>query len=183
MIKIVLAAAAAVALNCPALAADHASRLPLRQPAGAADFVALDRAGARALVDPAAAGQPTVIALWASDCVHCKKNFRRLADLSRSNRDLRVVTVATEPGSAELARLLEAAGVKGPRYAYGSDAPEALAYALDPAWRGELPRTLLLDGKGGRVAVSGVLDEAALRGPLGLTPAKEPAPAGQAVRR
>lgn len=137
-------------------------------PALAADFTALDRAGARNLVNPAAQSRPTAIALWSSDCVHCKKNLHLLGELARADKRLQVVTVATEPESPELAKLLETTGVKGARYAYGSDAPEALAYALDPAWRGELPRTLLLDGKGGRVAVSGVLDEAALRNSLGL---------------
>lgn len=136
-------------------------------PAGAGGFVPLDRAAARALVDPSAHKQPTVIALWSSDCVHCKKNLRFLADLARSRKALRVITVATEPESAELGRLLDATGIRGSRYAYGSDSPEALAYALDPAWRGELPRTLLLDGKGGRTAVSGTLEEATLGGLLG----------------
>ena len=153
MKKTFIAAAAALFFTLPALAAG---------------FTALDKAGARTLVDSAAHGKPTVIALWSSDCVHCKKNLRLLASLARSDRQVQVVTVATEPESPELARLLDASGVKGARYAYGSDAPEALAYALDPAWRGELPRTLLLDGKGGRVAVSGVLDETALRSSLGL---------------
>ncbi|MBS1190032.1 MAG: hypothetical protein H6R10_1824 [Rhodocyclaceae bacterium] len=138
--------------------------------AGAAGFTALDRAAARRLVDPAAHSRPTVIALWSSDCVHCKKNLRLLADLSRSSGPFQVVTVATEPESPDHAKMLDAAGIQGTRYAYGSDMPEALAYALDPAWRGELPRTLFLDGKGGRTAVSGVLDEAALRSRLGLTP-------------
>lgn len=145
-----------------------AAALLLSHSALAAGFAALDKAGARTLVDPAAHDKPTVIALWSSDCVHCKKNLRLLASLARTDRQVQVVTVATEPESPEVARLLDASGVKGARYAYGSDSPEALAYALDPAWRGELPRTLLLDGKGGRVAVSGVLDEAALRGSLGL---------------
>jgi len=141
--------------------------------AGAAGFAPLDRAGARALVNPAAHGRPTAIALWSSDCIHCKKNLRVLADLARRHKDLQVITVATEPGSPELAPILDATGIRGSRrYAYGDESPEALAFALDPAWRGELPRTLLLDGKGGRAAVSGVLDEAGFRGPLGLPPAR-----------
>ncbi|MGE5490471.1 MAG: TlpA family protein disulfide reductase [Actinomycetota bacterium] len=153
MTKILFAAATALCLALPAMAAD---------------FISLDRAGARALVDPSAHGRPTAIALWSSDCVHCKKNLRLLGSLARNNKQLQVMTVATEPESPELATFLDGTGVKGTRYAYGSDAPEALAYALDPAWRGELPRTLLLDGKGGRVAISGILDEAALRQSLGL---------------
>lgn len=40
--------------------------------------------------------------------------------------------------------------------------------AAEPAWRGELPRTLLFDGRGSRQAASGAIDEATLRHKLGL---------------
>ena len=91
-----------------------------------------------------------------------------LAALPRADRRLKVVTVATEAESPTLAPLLEKTGISGLRYAYGADNPEALAYALDPAWAGELPRTLLFDGKGGRRAVSGALTEAQVREALGV---------------
>lgn len=137
-------------------------------PAAAAGFSSLDRETARRLADPQAHRQPTVVALWSSDCVHCKKNLGLLAALARADRRLKVVTVATEAESPALAPLLEKTGISGLRYAYGADNPEALAYALDPAWAGELPRTLLFDGKGGRRAVSGALTEAQVREALGV---------------
>lgn len=136
--------------------------------AQATAFLALDKATARKLVDPAAYRQPTVVALWSSDCVHCKKNFKLFSVLGRQDKTLRIVSVATEPESSELASHLAVLPDSSPRYAYGSDAAEALAFALDPEWRGELPRTLLFDGKGGRKAVSGVLDETMVRKALGL---------------
>ncbi len=144
----------------------------LALPAGAGGFSPLDRAAARELTDPGRHRQPTVVALWSSDCVHCKKNLGLFATLAKADRRLRVVTVATEPESPALTPLLERTGVPGERFAYGGDNPEALAYALDPAWAGELPRTLLFDGKGGRTAASGVLDEARVRAALGLAPAR-----------
>lgn len=153
MMKTCLAAFAAIVLSLPA---------------AAAGFIPLDRAAARTLVDPAAHKQPTVIALWSADCVHCKKNLRFLAGMARTSKQVRIITVATEPESAELASLLDATGIPGKRYAYGSDSPEAVAFALDPAWRGELPRTLLLNGKGGRKAISGTLNEADMNTHLGL---------------
>ena len=52
--------------------------------------------------------------------------------------------------SHELAQLLARSGLRrDERYAYGDESPEALAHALDPRWRGELPRTYLFDGQGG----------------------------------
>lgn len=136
--------------------------------AWAAGFSPLDKPGARHLVQIAGHGRPTIVALWSSDCGHCKRNLGMLAALAKKEKGLRLVSVATEPESPQHQPLLDRIGLPGERYAYGSDAPEALAYALDPAWRGELPRTLLFDGKGGRQAISGVLDEARVRKALGL---------------
>jgi hypothetical protein len=84
------------------------------------------------------------------------------ADTSR-----RLITVALEPLSAEVASL-DRIKVPGKRYVYGTDAPETIAFALDPKWRGELPRTLLFDGHGKRVAISGAVDRASTRKSLGL---------------
>jgi hypothetical protein len=56
------------------------------------------------------------------------------------------------------------------RYTYGADNPEALAYALDPNWAGELPRTYLFNGAGGKQAVSGVLTSQAVEKALKIQP-------------
>ncbi|WP_068635389.1 hypothetical protein [Thauera butanivorans] len=136
--------------------------------AAAEHFVAMDRSQAAMLADPKAHTAPTVVALWSMDCAYCKKNLALLAALARGNPRLRLMTIATEPVVEAAAELLDRLAVAGPRYAYGNEAPEALAHALDARWRGELPRTLLFDGHGGRVGVSGVIDEAAARQALGL---------------
>lgn len=136
--------------------------------ASAADgFRLLDRAVAQRLADPAAYRSPTIVALWSTDCVHCKKNLRLLAELAAAEQDLNLVTVAVQPYSDDLAEPLARFAVPGERYAYGHDAPEVLAFALDPKWRGELPRTLLFDGRGHRVAITGVLDRDAVARALG----------------
>jgi len=136
--------------------------------AAAGGFTALDRASAARLVDPAGHAAPTIVALWSQDCVHCKTNLELFADLARAEARLRLVTVAVEPVEGADAAPLERLAVPGARFAYGAEAPEALAYALDAKWRGELPRTLLFDGRGGKVALSGVVSEADARRALGL---------------
>ena len=136
--------------------------------AQAADFIVLDRAMARQLADPLQHRQPTVLALWSIDCTHCKKNLQALGELARKNPRLRVLTVATEPSTVEHQAVMARYAVPGHAYAYGSDAPEALAFALDSSWAGELPRTFLFDGKGGRKNVSGVLGSAAIEQGTGL---------------
>lgn len=126
----------------------------------------LDRGAAVWLADAGTHATPTIVALWSSDCVHCKKNLKLFSELA-ADPGVTLVTVAVEPLSAALARPLDRLAVPGARYAYGTDSPEALAYALDPKWRGELPRTLVFDGRGGRAAFSGVLDRNTIAAALG----------------
>lgn len=125
--------------------------------AHAASFKHLDKATAKQLLETANYKQPTVVVLWSSDCGHCKKNLAMLQDLIKRDKTLRVVTVAVEPETAVLAPILDRNNMPAERYTYGSDNPDALAYALDPNWAGELPRTYLFNGAGGKQAVSGVL--------------------------
>lgn len=137
--------------------------------AQAADFIALDRQTARRLTDADSYRQPTIVALWSSDCSHCKKNLQVLADLRKTNKRLQVITIAAEPESTELAPMLDRYAIAGPRYAYGSDSPEAIAYAIDPNWAGELPRTFLFDGKGKKEKTSGVISQKIAEQTTGLT--------------
>ncbi len=123
----------------------------------AADFTLLDRNTARSLFDPASYKQPTIVALWSSDCNYCRKNLELLSSLAKRNKRLRVITVAAEPENAQLGPILKRYALAGPHYAYGNDSPDAIAYAIDPNWGGELPRTFLFDGSGRQEKVSGVL--------------------------
>ena len=134
----------------------------------AGSFTLLDRYAARAVAAPRSDARPTVVALWASDCAYCKQNLRTLAVLAKANPQLRIVTVAAEQPSPATRPELDKTGVKSERLAYGDDVPEALAYAIDPHWRGELPRTYLFDGKGGLQIRSGVIDAAGFKAALGL---------------
>ncbi|MCK9983593.1 MAG: hypothetical protein AzoDbin1_00065 [Azoarcus sp.] len=135
---------------------------------GATEFQALDRAAATRIVDPSRHTVPTIVALWSSECVHCKKNLKLFAEMVKADRRFRLVTVAVEPQFAGLAEPLDLLAVPGQRFAYGAESPEALGYALDSKWRGELPRTIFFDGKGGKTALSGVVTEATVRSSLGL---------------
>ena len=146
--------------------------LALATSAGAAtdagSFTLLDRHAAKAVTAPRSDTRPTVVALWASDCAYCKQNLPTLATLAKANPQLRIVTVAAELPTADTGPAINKTGVKSERLAYGDDVPEALAYAIDPNWRGELPRTYLFDGKGGMQARSGVIDAAGFKAALGL---------------
>jgi thiol-disulfide isomerase/thioredoxin len=137
-------------------------------PLAAADFTPLDRLAAKTLLAPESHRQATVVALWSSDCAYCKKNLQLLSGLARRNKKLRVITVAAEPESAQLWPLLKPYALGGPRYAYGNDNPEAIAYAIDARWGGELPRTFLFDGRGGKETIAGVITAARVEKATGL---------------
>ncbi len=131
-------------------------------------FKTLDRVEAARLSGAENHAVPTIVALWSSECVHCKKNLERFTEMVGEDVRIRLVSVAVEPAFDGLAAPLDRIGVPGERFAYGSESPEAIAYALDSRWRGELPRTILFDGQGGRTAVSGVLSKEAVLDALGL---------------
>lgn len=132
------------------------------------EFVPLDRVQARQLVDVSTHKKPTVVALWSTECSHCKKNLKLFRRLAQEEPSLVVVTVVTEPVSPAVMAQLEVLPTPH-RFAYGNDMPEALAFSLDSTWHGELPRTLLFDGQGHRKAISGVLDEKTVREALLLS--------------
>jgi len=131
-------------------------------------FRVLDQQVAHALADTKSYAAPTIVALWSTDCPYCKGNLKLFTDMVKLDPRLRLITVATEPVSEDVTTTLNRLRVPGKRFAYGSEAAESLAYAVDLKWRGELPRTLFFDGRGGRTALSGAVDEAAARCALGL---------------
>lgn len=131
-------------------------------------ILSIDRQAARGLVEARAHAAPTILALWSTDCPHCKGNLKLFADMVAADARLRLITIAVEPLSDDLAAPLDRLGVPGKRFAYGTESPESLAHALDPKWRGELPRTIFFDGHGGRTVLSGVVDAATARRALGL---------------
>lgn len=141
----------------------------LASTAQATDFIALDRHTARRLTEAENHRQPTIVTLWSSDCSHCKKNLQLLADLRKANKRLQVITIAAESESAELTPILDRYAIVGPRYVYGSDSPEAIAYAIDPNWAGELPRTFLFNGNGKKEKISGVISQKIAEQTTGLT--------------
>ena len=90
------------------------------------------------------AGQPWVLALWSLHCAPCQEDLALLAALHRRRPDLALVLVAADdPAEAGAVReRLRAHGLDGlEAWVFGDAAPERLRHALDPRWRGELPRT------------------------------------------
>ena len=114
-----------------------------------------------------AKGQPLIVEIWSLDCGYCRENTAHVVEWLRSHRGVRVAMVAMD-GFDDNAESVSQALASMPvtphiaQYANAEAIPERLRAALDPGWRGEMPRTLLIDAQGRRRASSGLIQPGAL---------------------
>lgn len=116
------------------------------------------------------AGKPYVLAFWSVDCAHCQGELALIAKLLRERPDLPVALVSVDaPGLSPQvnARLAELGLAQADNWQFADARAERLRFAVDRQWRGELPRSYLFAGGRQVQAVSGALDEPALRRWLG----------------
>ncbi|KGR98098.1 MULTISPECIES: TlpA family protein disulfide reductase [Burkholderia] len=128
------------------------------QPLRAADVASLYASGR---------GAPLVVEVWSLDCGYCRENAAHLVEWQRRHPQVRIALVALDSLDEHAPQLAGAfAQMKLPpnvmQYANAEPMPERLRVALDPGWRGELPRTLWIDADGMRRAKSGLLAPAVL---------------------
>lgn len=108
-----------------------------------------------------ASGQPLVVVVWSLDCSYCEPSFQALADAQRRG-SLRVAAIATDAADDdEAVRLIRKkmaqSGLQAEIWAFGAAPAERLRHAIDPAWRGEMPRSYWFDAQGRRQAYSGLI--------------------------
>jgi thiol-disulfide isomerase/thioredoxin len=113
------------------------------------------------------AGQPTVVHFWALSCGPCLVELPVWSALVRERRDLRLVLVHTDRVLEKPERMiatLEKAGLEAvENWAFADRFEERLRFEVDPEWRGELPRTVLIARAGAVTAFSGAADPATIR--------------------
>lgn len=111
------------------------------------------------MIEKQHARTPFWLVLWDLECPYCMKSLSNLAAAQRTDPQLKVVTVSTDPidGAEEIAARLAQLGVHSEAYAFGDAPREALQFAIDPGWLGEKPRAYRYDADGRREAISGVI--------------------------
>lgn len=130
-------------------------------PAQAADPQSFER-GTWAKLREAHAGQPTVIHFWGLTCAPCLVELPHWAALQAKRPDLRLVLIAADPVPQDperVAATLAKAGLnKTENWSFTDRFYERLRYEIDPAWAGELPRTVMIDREGKATVLAGVAD-------------------------
>lgn len=113
------------------------------------------------------AGRPFILSLWSVNwCGHCITELTMLGKLAKTENNLPLVLVATDTPdfSNAIQSTLQRLGLADmDSWVFDDDIPERLRHVIDPAWRGELPRSYLYDARHRRETVTGVLDETALK--------------------
>ena len=108
------------------------------------------------------AGQPTVIHLWGLTCAPCLTELPQWAALQAARHDLRLVLIAADPVPQDPDRVnatLARAGLGGAEsWSFTDRFYERLRYEIDPAWAGELPRTVMIGRDGTVEVLAGVAD-------------------------
>jgi thiol-disulfide isomerase/thioredoxin len=123
--------------------------------------------GSWAKVRDSHAGQPTVIHFWGLTCAPCLTELPQWAALQAARPDLRLVLIAADPVPQDPERVtgtLARAGLGNTEsWSFTDRFYERLRYEIDPAWAGELPRTVMIDRNGKATVVPGVADLAQVK--------------------
>jgi thiol-disulfide isomerase/thioredoxin len=124
------------------------------------------------------AGQPTVIHFWGLTCAPCLVELPQWGRLRAERPDLRLVLIAADPlpqDPERLAAILSRAGLAGTEsWSFTDRFYERLRYEIDPAWGGELPRTMMIDRAGRTTVLPGVADLSVVRRWLDAQPQSRP---------
>ena len=123
--------------------------------------------GSWAKLSASHAGQPTVIHFWGLTCAPCLVEMPHWAALKKARPDMRLVLIAADPVPQDPERLdatLARFGLDATEsWSFTDRFYERLRYEIDPAWAGELPRTVMIDRDGKATVLPGVADLAQVR--------------------
>jgi thiol-disulfide isomerase/thioredoxin len=135
-------------------------------PAVALDFHPYAR-GSFAALRQAHAGRPLLVHFWSVTCAPCLAELPDWGQLAAGKKgiDIVFVNVDGERDRAKAGAQLERAGLAGAaHYGFADDFLDRLFFEVDPAWRGELPFTVMIDASGKLVTATGLLEQPAIAG-------------------
>ena len=105
------------------------------------------------------AGRPTLVHFWGVTCGPCKIELPLLGQFMKNHSEIDVVTISADlvpnlPGATRA--MLEKAGLgSAENWIFNDGFVERLRFEIDPAWQGEIPRTLLIGRNGTVTTIEG----------------------------
>ena len=132
----------------------------------ATELRVFDPAGMRA-IEKEHAGDRFIVAVWSTDCPPCRRELSLLGAFRAEHPGVPIVLIATDPAdNSELVeQVLDSFELPGTDFwLFGDAGAERLRHAIDPGWRGEMPRSYFYDRDGSRVGLSGPISEDLLEG-------------------
>jgi thiol-disulfide isomerase/thioredoxin len=112
-------------------------------------------------------GHPTLVHFWGVTCGPCKVELPELGEFMKEHPAVDVVTIDADlvPNSDTAAlSMLQAAGLSAAENWLFSDGfAERLRYEIDPAWQGDIPRTILISRNGDTATIEGTAEPSALQ--------------------
>ena len=112
-------------------------------------------------------GRPTLVHFWGVTCGPCKVELPELGQFMKQHPGVDVVTIDADlvPNSdaAALSMLQDTGLASAENWTFSDGFAERLRYEIDPAWQGEIPRTMLISGDGTIATIEGSTDPASLQ--------------------
>jgi thiol-disulfide isomerase/thioredoxin len=113
------------------------------------------------------AGRPTLVHFWGVTCGPCKIELPLLGQFMKAHGELDVVMISADlvPNldSATRAMLQKAGLASAENWIFSDGFVERLRFEIDPAWQGDIPRTLLIAPDGTVTTIEGSAEIADLQ--------------------
>jgi thiol-disulfide isomerase/thioredoxin len=105
------------------------------------------------------AGRPTLVHFWGVTCGPCKVELPLLGAFMRDHPAVDMVTISADlapdiPGAAQ-AMLAKSGLASAENWIFSDGFVERLRFEIDPAWQGDIPRTLLISSDGKITTIEG----------------------------
>ena len=112
------------------------------------------------------AGRPTLIHFWGVTCGPCKVELPLLGQFMKDHPAVDVVTISADlvPDLPSATRaMLQKSGLSdAENWIFDDGFAERLRFEIDPAWQGDIPRTLLIARDGAITTIEGSAEVADL---------------------